>query len=71
MLLSNVLTNLELSVENVAVRIVTREAKTADDKVPTFLIRTNAISFSLQDQTKAKLPKPEQPMDPLLPMSDI
>ena len=46
MLVSNVLTNLELSVENVAIRVVTREAKFMEEKVPTFLIRTHAISFS-------------------------
>ena len=45
MLVSNVLTNLEFSVENLAVRVVTREAKSFEDKVPTFLIRTHAISF--------------------------
>lgn len=45
MLVSNVLTNLELSIENLAVRVVTREAKNFDDQVPTFLIRTHAISF--------------------------
>lgn len=46
MLVSNFLTNLELSVENVAIRVVMKEAQTIDEKVPTFLIRTHAISFS-------------------------
>ena len=46
MLLSNILTNLEMSIENVAIRVVTRESKSFDEKVPTFLIRTHAISFS-------------------------
>ena len=46
MLVSNVLTNLELSVENLAIRVVTKEAKSVNDKIPTFLIRTHAISFS-------------------------
>ena len=46
MLLRKVLTNLELSVENLAIRILTREqAIFADNKIPTFLIRTHAISF--------------------------
>jgi len=46
MLVSNVLTNLELSVENLAIRVVTKEAKSVEDKIPTFLIKTPAISFS-------------------------
>jgi len=45
MLVSNLLTNLELNVEKVAIRVVTREAKSLEEKVPTFLIRTHTLSF--------------------------
>ena len=79
MLVSNVLTNLELSVENVAVRVVTREAKFLEEKVPTFLIRTHAISFSRHsnrvfgdgEATEAVEDKEESKIDPLMPMSDL
>jgi|FrelakmetLWP11LW_1041352.scaffolds.fasta_scaffold668349_1 hypothetical protein len=46
MLVSNVLTNLEINLENLAIRVVTRETESLEEKVPTFLIRTHAISFS-------------------------
>ena len=76
MLVSNVLTNLELSVENVAVRVVTREAKFLEEKVPTFLIRTHAISFSRHSNRvfgdgEAAEDKEESKIDPLMPMSDL
>ena len=75
MLLSNVLTNLEFSLENLAIRVVTREAKNFDDKVPTFLIRTHAITFQ---KTNTGLEKEigedderDKKIEPLLPMSDL
>ena len=74
MLVSNVLTNLELSVENVAIRIVTREAKTLEEKVPTFLIRTHAISFSRHSNSVIDgdaVNEEESKIDPLMPMSDL
>jgi len=72
MLVSNVLTNLEMSVENVAVRVVTREAKSFDEKVPTFLIRTHAVSFSRnRSPSEQEAASRDKKIDPLLPMSDL
>ena len=73
MLVSNVLTNLELSIENVAVRVVTREAKFMEEKVPTFLIRTHAISFSRHSNSVVgnDVNEEENKIDPLMPMSDL
>ena len=58
MLLRNVLTNLELSAENLAIRILTREqAIFADNKIPTFLIRTHAITFFRQSDISLNAPQ--------------
>ena len=77
MLVSNILTNLELSVENVAVRVVTKEAISHQEKVSTFLIRTHAITFSINkiatDNPTILQPSDQEKkhIDPLLPMSDL
>ena len=70
MLVSNLLTHLEFSIENLAMRVVTHEATRFDEKVPTFLIRTHAISFQ-RDQDRDRSRAPERKLDPLLPMSDL
>ena len=73
MLVSNVLTNLELNIENLAIRVVTGEAKSFEDKVPTFLIRTHAISFQKRKigNENENVNKNDKKIDPLLPMSDF
>ena len=76
------LTNLDVSVENLAIRVVTGEAKSigkssiADiseltntciigEKIPTLLIRTNAISFKkLESNTAVK-------RDPTISVDDV